>query len=132
MDNLRRFVMEQRSLLAREQISQLNEQRFAKASNRLVKDIAVTVATEVAIPLKPSKAPRMSITGYQPGSIKAKLDEIKAKAASRREGAWSKVAAADAKAAGVDAQLERVAAQIEKEADDALQEFATFTNGDPT
>jgi hypothetical protein len=127
----RSLVMEQRRALAFQQIDQLSRQRFAKAANRLEKDIAVTVATDIAIPQRQSKAVTMSITGYQPGSIKARLEDLKARSASRRAGAWDKVAAADAKAAGVDAQIEQVAAQIEKEADDALQEFATFTNGGP-
>lgn len=46
---------------------------------------------------------QMSITGFEPGAIQAKLD----------------------------AAIEKIAAQIEKEADDALQEFAVHTNGGP-
>lgn len=73
----------------------------------------------------------MSITGFQPGAIQAKLDEIKRQAAARRSVAMAKLDAANAKVATVDVEIEKIAAQIEKEADDALQEFATHTNGGP-
>jgi hypothetical protein len=58
----------------------------------------------------------MSITGFQPGAIQAKLDEIKRQAAARRRAALSKLDAANAKVATVDVEIEKIAAQIEKEA----------------
>lgn len=73
----------------------------------------------------------MSLTGYEPGAIQARLDALKKNATARRQVALGKLDAADAKVASVDAAIERVAVQIEKEADDALQEFATHTNGGP-
>lgn len=95
----------------------------------LIREISLYQAAEdIAKP----RVQTMTIIGHQPGSIKAKLDSIRAKAEARRSGAMSKIDAADAKVAEVDAQLEQVAAQMEKEADAALQEFATFTNGGPS
>lgn len=73
----------------------------------------------------------MSITGLQPGSIKEKLDQMKQMRSERRSAAMAKLDAANAKYDGIDSQIEQLAAQIDKEADDALQEFATFTNGGP-
>lgn len=72
-----------------------------------------------------------SITGFEPGAIRAKLDELKTKARDRRAQSMAKLEAAHQKVASVDAEIEKVAAQIEKEADDGLQEFAEFTNGGP-
>ncbi|MCK1479313.1 hypothetical protein IVB27_32385 [Bradyrhizobium sp. 197] len=74
---------------------------------------------------------RMSITGYEPGTIQAKLADIKQKAADRRAASMAKLDAALAKTATVDDQLEAEASRIEKEADAALHEFAAFTNGSP-
>jgi hypothetical protein len=82
--------------------------------------------------LSPKKKVRlMSITGFEPGAIQARLDALKKRATARRAQSMSKLDAADAKVASVDYAIERVAAQIEKEADDAMQEFATHTNGGP-
>jgi hypothetical protein len=75
--------------------------------------------------------PNMSITGFQPGAIKAAIDAAKAKAKADMEAAMGKLAAASAKSATVPDAIAQVAASMEKEADDALQELATFTNGGP-
>ena len=72
-----------------------------------------------------------SLTGLQPGAIRAKLDALKLKAAERRAQAMAKLDGADTKLASVDIAIEQYAARIEKEADDGLAEFATFTNGGP-
>jgi hypothetical protein len=72
-----------------------------------------------------------SLTGLQPGAIRAKLDALKLKAAERRAQAMAKLDGADTKLASVDTAIEQYAARIEKEADDGLAEFATFTNGGP-
>ena len=94
----------------------------------LYREIALYQAAEdIAKP----KARPMTITGYEPGAISAKLAAIKQRAQMRRSDAFGKLEAADAKAATVDAELEKVAAAIEKEADDAMQEFAPHTNGGP-
>lgn len=74
---------------------------------------------------------QMSITGFEPGAIQAKLASIKQKASERRAQSMAKLEDADAKLASVDSAIEQYAAQIEKEAADALQEFATHTNGGP-
>jgi hypothetical protein len=73
----------------------------------------------------------MSITGFEPGAIQARLAAIKQGAADRRTAAMAKLDGADAKLASVDEAIEQYAAKIEKEADDALQEFAEHTNGAP-
>jgi hypothetical protein len=73
----------------------------------------------------------MSITGFQPGAIKAAIDAAKAKAKADMEAAMGKLAAASAKSATVPDAIAQVAASMEKEADDVLQELATFTNGGP-
>lgn len=73
----------------------------------------------------------MSITGYEPGTIQAKLAEIKQKAAERRRQSLDKLDAAFANTGKVDELIEAQAAQIDKETNDALQEFAQHTNGGP-
>lgn len=78
------------------------------------------------------EAPRtksMSISGYEPGSIKAKLEALKVAGKNRRDAALSKLDDAGKKHEAVSTEIEAIAGQIEKEADDALQEFAQFTNG---
>jgi hypothetical protein len=74
---------------------------------------------------------RMSISGYEPGAIRDKLNALKRQGKQRREAALAKLEEAGGKHEAVSAEIERVAAQIEKEADSALQEFAEFTNGGP-
>jgi DNA anti-recombination protein RmuC len=74
---------------------------------------------------------KMSISGYEPGAIRAKLDALKKQGKDRRDQAIAKLDAAGTKHEEVSAEIERVAGQIEKEADAALQEFAEFSNGGP-
>jgi DNA anti-recombination protein RmuC len=73
----------------------------------------------------------MSVSGYEPGSIRARLDALKKSGKDRRDQAISKLDEAGKKHEEVSAEIERVAGQIEKEAADALQEFAEFSNGGP-
>ena len=73
----------------------------------------------------------MSISGYEPGSIRARLDALKKAGKDRRDSAIAKLDEAGKKHEEVSAEIERVAGQIEKEADAALQEFAEFSNGAP-
>lgn len=73
----------------------------------------------------------MSISGYEPGSIRARLDALKKAGKDRRDQAIAKLDGAGRKHEEVSAEIERVAVQIEKEADAALQEFSEFTNGGP-
>ena len=73
----------------------------------------------------------MSITGLEPGSIKTTIAAMRQKRAKRRTEALAKLQAADAKHDEVDAEIERVAAALDKEADDAMHEFAEYTNGGP-
>jgi hypothetical protein len=89
------------------------------------------IAQALANPFIKSETSAMSITGYAPGAIQAKLDALKQKAAERRSQSMAKLDGADAKLASVDTAIEAYAAQLEKEADDALQEFAVHTNGGP-
>jgi hypothetical protein len=74
---------------------------------------------------------RMSISGYEPGAIKAKLDALKKSGKDRRDQALIKLDAAGRKHEAVSDEIERVAGQIEKEADAAIAEFAEFSNGGP-
>ena len=74
---------------------------------------------------------KMSISGYEPGAIKAKLDALKTQGKIRRDAALAKLEQAGSKHEAVSAEIENVATQIEKEADAALQEFSEFTNGGP-
>lgn len=73
----------------------------------------------------------MSISGYEPGSIKAKLEALKNVGKQRRDAALAKLDDAGKKHEAVNAEIESIAGQIEKEASDALQEFAEFSNGGP-
>ena len=74
---------------------------------------------------------KMSISGYEPGAIRAKLDALKKQGKDRRDQAIAKLDEAGKKHEDVSAEIERVAGQLEKEADAALQEFAEFSNGGP-
>lgn len=73
----------------------------------------------------------MSISGYEPGAIRDKLASLKQAGKARRDAALAKLEDAGKKHEQVSEEIERVAAAIEKEADDAIQEFASFTNGAP-
>jgi hypothetical protein len=73
----------------------------------------------------------MSISGYEPGSIRARLDALKKAGKDRRDAAIAKLDGAGKKHEAVSEEIERVAVQIEQEADAALQEFAEFSNGGP-
>ena len=73
----------------------------------------------------------MSISGYEPGAIRDKLNKLKAQGKQRRDAALAKLDEAGSKHEAVSAEIENVASQIEKEADAALQEFAEFSNGGP-
>ena len=73
----------------------------------------------------------MSISGYQPGAIRDRLNALKEQGRKRRDEAIAKLDDAGKKHEAVSAEIERVAGQLEKEADDALQEFAEFSNGGP-
>jgi hypothetical protein len=74
---------------------------------------------------------RMSISGYEPGAIRDKLNALKVKGKQRRDEAIAKLDEAGKKHEAVSEEIERVAGQIEKEADAAIAEFAEFTNGGP-
>jgi len=74
---------------------------------------------------------KMSISGYEPGAIRDKLNRLKQAGKERRDQALAKLEDAGKKHEEVSAEIERVAGQIEKEAHAALAEFAEFTNGAP-
>jgi len=82
-------------------------------------------------PTIPTKNTKMSISGYEPGSIRAKLEALKTAGKQRRDAALGKLDEAGKKHEAVSAEIEVIATAIEKEADDALAEFAQFTNGGP-
>lgn len=74
---------------------------------------------------------KMSISGYEPGAIRARLEALKKAGKDRRDAAIAKLDEAGKKHEAVSEEIERVAGQLEKEADAALQEFAEFSNGGP-
>jgi hypothetical protein len=74
---------------------------------------------------------RMSISGYEPGSIRARMEALKKAGKDRRDQAIAKLDEAGKKHEAVSEEIERVAGQIEKEADAAFAEFSEFTNGGP-
>ncbi len=73
----------------------------------------------------------MSITGFQPGAIKAAIQAAQQAAKDRQEQSMATLAAAGAKAVAVADAIDAVSAKMAREADDALQELAQFTNGAP-
>ena len=89
------------------------------------------IAAALANPFIKTENTTLSITGYEPGAIRAKLATLKEDGRKRREQALAKLEDAGKKHEDVSAEIERGASQIEKEAEDALQEFASFTNGAP-
>jgi hypothetical protein len=74
---------------------------------------------------------KMSISGYEPGAIRDKLNALKQVGKQRRDAALAKLEDAGRKHEAVSAEIEVIASTISKEADDAMQEFAQFTNGSP-
>lgn len=90
------------------------------------------IAAALANPWIRTENTKMSISGYEPGAIRARLDAIKKAGKERRDQAIAKLDAAGTKHEEVSAEIERVATIMEKEADAALQEFAEFSNGGPT
>lgn len=74
----------------------------------------------------------MSITGIQSGAFQAKLAEMRQKIADKQTEALTKIDGAVASgAAKMHAAVDGVIAKADKEVDDALHEFAQFTNGGP-
>jgi hypothetical protein len=90
------------------------------------------IATALQNPFIRTENTRMSISGYEPGAIRDKLNALKVKSKERRDQAIAKLEDAGKKHEYVSEEIERVAGQIEKEADAAIAEFAEFTNGGPT
>lgn len=89
------------------------------------------IRTAIQNPTIRTENTKVSITGYEPGSIKAKLEALKTAGKQRRDAALAKLDEAGSRHEAVSAEIEVIAKAIEKEADDALAEFATFTNGAP-
>lgn len=89
------------------------------------------IAVALENPFIRTENTRMTISGYQPGAIRDRLTALKEAGRKRRDAALTKLEDAGKKHEDVSAEIERVATQLEKEADDALQEFASFTNGAP-
>lgn len=102
----------------------------ANASNADVEAALANPFVYAALPAI-SQGPFMSITGFQPGAIRAAIDAAKAKAQESLGAAMGNLAAAQSKAQQVPDAINQVAASMEKETADALQELATFTNGGP-
>lgn len=74
---------------------------------------------------------KMSISGYEPGAIRDKLNALKAKTKQKRDEVLAKLDAAGSKHEAVSGEMEKMAAQMDKEADAALHELAEFSNGAP-
>lgn len=79
-----------------------------------------------------TKEKTMSITGLQGGAFQAKLAEMRLRIADSQKNSLAHI---DGVVAAGSAKLEEAArdaaAKAQAEIDDALQEFATFTNGGP-
>lgn len=89
------------------------------------------IATALQNPFIRTENTKMSISGYEPGAIRAKLEALKNQGKQRRDQALAKLENAGRAHEAVSDEIERVAGQLEKEADAALQEFAEFSNGGP-
>lgn len=87
------------------------------------------IALALANPFIKTENTQMSVSGYEPGAIRAKLDALKKQGKERRDNALAKLDDAGKKHEQVSEEIERVAGQIEKEADAAIAEFAEFSNG---
>lgn len=74
----------------------------------------------------------MSITGLQSGAFQAKLAEMKQRLLARQSQGLAKVDSivADGEAK-IEAAISSAATKAQGEIDDALHEFAQFTNGGP-
>lgn len=89
------------------------------------------IRTALQNPFVKTENTRMTVTGYQPGAIRAALEAAKKQAQDELAVAMGTLSEAQSKAAEVPAAIKAVAGQIKREAEDALQEFAQFTNGAP-
>jgi hypothetical protein len=89
------------------------------------------IAVALNNPFIKTENTKLSISGYEPGAIRARLDALKKSGKDRRDQAIAKLDEAGKKHEAVSEEIERVAGQLEKEADAALQEFAEFSNGGP-
>ena len=89
------------------------------------------IRTALENPFIRTENTKMSVTGYKPGAIKAALEAAKKQAQEELTAAMGTLSEAQVKAAEVPAAIKAVAGQIKKEAEDALQEFAEYTNGGP-
>lgn len=89
------------------------------------------IAAALTNPFIRTENTKMSISGYEPGAIRDKLNALKVKGKQRRDEAIAKLDDAGKKHEAVSEEIERVASQIEKEADAAIAEFSEFTNGGP-
>lgn len=84
------------------------------------------------IPTANTKVEIMSITGIQSGAFQSKLAEMRQKMGDKQASALAKIDnTVTAGMAQLDAAADNAATKAQKEIDDALQEFATFTNGGP-
>lgn len=104
--------------------------RFLHLADRTVEVPLTATADEIRAALQDKTT--MSITGLQSGAFQAKLAEMKQKIAEAQNQGLAKVEAAQSQAAAkVSAAIDGVVAKVDKEVEDALQEFAQFTNGGP-
>lgn len=72
----------------------------------------------------------MTISGIPAGSIKARIEAIKQRTQRNRMNALSELDLAARRHDKVDEQIRMLADQFDREASDAMQEFATETNGE--
>jgi DNA anti-recombination protein RmuC len=89
------------------------------------------IAAALQNPFIRTENTKMSISGYEPGAIRARLEAIKKTGKDRRDAAIAKLDEAGKKHEQVSEEIERVATAMEKEAEAALQEFSEFSNGGP-
>lgn len=82
--------------------------------------------------VEPKETKGMSITGLQSGAFQAKLAELRKRVAGAQDQALTKIDGAVVSGeAKINEAASGVVAKVDREVADALQEFATFTNGGP-
>lgn len=90
------------------------------------------LAGKLSNPFEQTEKPKMSVSGLAPGTLQAKLAELRARGQERLAQGVAKIDAAHSQGlAKIDAATDDVAKKIDAEIDSALHEFAESTNGGP-
>ena len=90
------------------------------------------IRTALQNPFVPRATTNMSVTGLQSGAFQSKLAEMRKRIANSQTAGLAKIDAVMSDGEKkLEAAAEGVAKQAQSEVDNALQEFATMTNGGP-